>query len=292
MRDQQTGFTLVELLVVITIIVILLALLAPALDQAVYQAELAVCGGNHHAVSASTLAYAAQYRRRFPHRITDSQGERPILVQGAYLGRLDDRPVLASYLSLNDHLNDPLTQAVDIAGADVDTGTTAQFGLWFGFRYKPSAAKGREKGMYKLGDRFTWTEAGDGSAPPIVYSFSVLTGDWDGLYRDTGVTISSHPDRDGTMWPRVFENQDQTTGEYVPTPGGTAGIKVTYSYWHGQQRGVLDTNFSFDDGSVARFDAVEWDEAEPDNNSDRLASVPQYRSGYDNRNWIARLPRR
>jgi type II secretory pathway pseudopilin PulG len=34
----------VELLVVITIIVLLLALLAPALEKAIYQAQMAVCG--------------------------------------------------------------------------------------------------------------------------------------------------------------------------------------------------------------------------------------------------------
>ena len=39
----QSAFTLVELMVVITIIVLLLALMMPALDKAVYQAELASC---------------------------------------------------------------------------------------------------------------------------------------------------------------------------------------------------------------------------------------------------------
>ena len=47
----RNGFTLVELLVVITIIVILLALLAPALDKAIYQAELAVCGTRVRAIA-------------------------------------------------------------------------------------------------------------------------------------------------------------------------------------------------------------------------------------------------
>jgi len=39
------AFTLVELLVVFTIIVILLALLVPALGRAIYHARLAQCAG-------------------------------------------------------------------------------------------------------------------------------------------------------------------------------------------------------------------------------------------------------
>lgn len=40
---MSKAFTLIELLVVITIIVVLLALLVPALDKAIYQAQLSVC---------------------------------------------------------------------------------------------------------------------------------------------------------------------------------------------------------------------------------------------------------
>src|SRR5438876_557647 len=52
MKDLRAAFTLIELLVVVTIIVVLLALLTPALDRAIYQAELTVCAANQHTVGA------------------------------------------------------------------------------------------------------------------------------------------------------------------------------------------------------------------------------------------------
>src|SRR5688572_20534128 len=62
------AFTLIELLVVITIIVVLLALLTPALDKAIYAAELAVCGAQMRGVAQSTIAYAMEYERTYPNR--------------------------------------------------------------------------------------------------------------------------------------------------------------------------------------------------------------------------------
>ncbi len=47
---HSKGYTLIELLVVITIIAVMLALLSPAMDRAIYQAELAVCGANLHGI--------------------------------------------------------------------------------------------------------------------------------------------------------------------------------------------------------------------------------------------------
>src|SRR5687767_2102205 len=62
------GFTLVELLVVIAIIVVLLALLTPAMDQAIYQAELTVCGTRTRAIAMGALDYAGANRRAYPYR--------------------------------------------------------------------------------------------------------------------------------------------------------------------------------------------------------------------------------
>src|SRR5437870_3033494 len=106
-RPRLTAFTLVELLVVISIIVTLLALLSPALDRAIYQAEMAVCGARLRSVAGSALIYAPDFRRQYPYRPTvkNGDGSKPnnLYVNtgpaGAFNasiggGAPDDRPVL------------------------------------------------------------------------------------------------------------------------------------------------------------------------------------------------------
>src|SRR5688500_9352891 len=60
---QFKAFTLVELLVVITIITILLALLTPGLDKAVELAERARCASNLHVLHQGVVQYAYANRR-------------------------------------------------------------------------------------------------------------------------------------------------------------------------------------------------------------------------------------
>jgi prepilin-type N-terminal cleavage/methylation domain-containing protein len=66
---HRDGFTLVELLVVISIIVVLLALLAPALERAISEAERVVCLSNERVIGVAIGAYASDYKGHFPHGI-------------------------------------------------------------------------------------------------------------------------------------------------------------------------------------------------------------------------------
>ena len=69
-RDRlPSGFTLVELLVVIGIIAILIAILMPALNKARYQAKEVACLSNIRQMALVWHAYAAGNRGKFPpHR--------------------------------------------------------------------------------------------------------------------------------------------------------------------------------------------------------------------------------
>ncbi len=62
----KTAFTLVELLVVVAIIVVLLAMLTPALDKAISSAQLAVCLSNQHAIGNGLTFYLNEHKRYYP----------------------------------------------------------------------------------------------------------------------------------------------------------------------------------------------------------------------------------
>jgi len=66
MRAARSGFTLVELLVTISIIVMLISLLTPAIGRAIAKAESVRCANNLSQVGIAVLNYAADNDNRFP----------------------------------------------------------------------------------------------------------------------------------------------------------------------------------------------------------------------------------
>ena len=67
---RLSAFTLVELLVAITIMVILLALLTPALEKAVYRAEQVICQAQIQGQQTGQVLYAMDHARAFCERPT------------------------------------------------------------------------------------------------------------------------------------------------------------------------------------------------------------------------------
>lgn len=274
----RRAFTLIELLVVVTIIIVLLALLAPAMDQAVYQAELAVCGSKLHAITTGAIAYASESKRRYPHRpslrsaypvraFQINDGDRSAYAAASF----DDRPILRQFLSINKTLMCPLAKAVDLENSQDGTFIASNFGMSFGFQYA------QEKGMFRLGDRLTW----DG------YESTVLAFDFDKVDSDLGHNYGSHPDHEGTMIPYWFQDSDWTgSGNEVP------GLMVTWSFWFGERRSAIDANYGFDDGSVVRFNGVTWDEGDPKKTGadERVIWFPEYSNAHYPPNYI-RVPR-
>jgi len=252
------AFTLVELLVVITIIVVLVALLAPAMDTAIYQAELAVCGSHLRVVAGAATVYAAEQRRYYPHRPQFSEPgagwHTPLLYNGddavnaaimyqagaAPGKKFDDRILLREILALNATLNDPLTKTIDLEDFAPNAYGYSPYTRWFGWSYRFSGAA--LPGMIKLGDRFGWIDlTGERRQSDL------LAQDHDITHDNNGDSQSAHPDKDGKTAPLVRQNQTFSVNGYPMTTTG--------SFWrgkNGQPRGPNDLNYAHADGSVRR----------------------------------------
>ena len=63
---KKKGFTLVELLVVISIIALLIAILMPALSKVKTFAYQLLCGTNLNGLGKAMLLYAPEYQDEFP----------------------------------------------------------------------------------------------------------------------------------------------------------------------------------------------------------------------------------
>jgi prepilin-type N-terminal cleavage/methylation domain-containing protein len=70
MKKNRKGFTLVELLVVISIIALLLSILMPALAKTREQARCLVCKTNLRSYGLAGAMYLQAYRDTFPHPLT------------------------------------------------------------------------------------------------------------------------------------------------------------------------------------------------------------------------------
>ena len=269
-RSSQAlyGFTLVELLVVVAVIVVVLALLAPALDQAVYQADLAKCATNLKGICGSVSLYASAHQRAYPYRQAMDPNPKPrlglvgggggatsswtrwnwpeVLVDEFEGGPVDDRPPLVGYLDANEFaiLHDPLTGG-DVDFTVDDYSVWVDYHLWWGVRYMPAVKGG--KGLFRLGDRFEFQ--GD--------SYNVLASDRDVVRPNSAgaqKAIASHPDRDGVL----YFYQDKRSQFWFS------------AWWQSHtthERGTLDTNYAYTDGAVERFTAVKW-------NDTRMARLP------------------
>jgi hypothetical protein len=237
------GFTLVELLVLITIIVVLLAMLAPALDRAIYAAELVSCAAQQDGIASGAMLYAMNHKRRYPHRAGTSES-----TSGHYFSMYitlpfnpqhnpgnatgyDDRPLLRPYMSINAML-DPMAPApVDLNNSAADSFICTSYSLWFGWKHiEVSQDFPPARGMERFGQ--TW----DGGA--------------------FGANFFAHADRQGMA-------TGHTRYEEAWAGGPAVGAdKNTISLWHLPVRPpgpLFDSNYAFEDGSVRTYRDVPAD---------------------------------
>jgi len=268
--DEHTanrGFTLVELLVVVSIIAMLLALLTPALDQAIYQAELTVCGAGLDSIATTVVTRAMEKRRQYPVR---TSGPEPYRITSVPTNR-DDRPAIRDYLGGSlDLLVCPLAGKVDFdLGRAPANGTQGDYcmtpyALWFGWRYNG------KQGMRKLGDR--WTADSPTGAEG---KFSLLAGDFHWYLQLAPRTDAAHPDKTSVMYNEVLQNQGGTDDPLLaPAGGGLGYVLARWINFNRNDRGLLDLNFAYEDGAVIRLNNLPITD-------ERATEVPPRVNNYD-----------
>jgi prepilin-type N-terminal cleavage/methylation domain-containing protein len=263
----RKAFTLIELLVVITIIVILLALLMPALDQALYQADLTICGSRLKSIATGAVQYAMANKQFFPYRnavetkaliggsltntgdpagqgqntgtvFENTPGYRFRRVNTLREGKLDDRGRIRDYISMKSLL-DPMCGEIDLTTDDpANTNYVySNYALFFGMSYE------RWGSMRKMGKRMQITDHWLSSMACDLDIYNVKVP---GKIK----SISTHPDKDGVMALQVRDNV-----------GG-----VMDSMWLSleKERGKIDFNQSMWDGSTVRCNDIVFAQCDQD----------------------------
>lgn len=254
------GFTIVELLVVITIVVVLLALLAPALDKVTYQAELAICGTNLKAIGGGAITYTGTFRRSYPYRGVVNRSNTNFQAEYIRFGGppTDDRELLRPHMSLK-LLLCPLSGRIDLEQkALLADHILANYDLWFGFYYQGY------RGMNRLGDRMEFLDTVTDPNVAAMHRFRLLASDEDVSGPGTAYSEGTHPDDAGVRPFRRWQNEKydgnimfQALPAYIGSRWEARGTHL---------RGLVDLNFAYDDGSVERHSGVKWDD-------DRMAKV-------------------
>ena len=277
----RTAFTIVELLVVITIIVVLLALLMPALDKAIYQAELVRCAAQMKSVAFGATLYTHDHKRHYMYRRAGEVNTYSHILKGAKAfiaidADVDDRPIHDGYINL-DHLIDPLCEFVDPKIKPLenpDETIYASYALYYGWAFNN---RGR---MQRLGDRWTARDAQNG----VDVSFRWLLADSNIQNRGAAIT-ASHPDRRDLLANHYAQAGKFDYGDNNPQfqIAGNAALPITYSWWRiadQQPRTTVDLNFAADDGGVMRLTNV------ANEHDDRTYHVPHQRNSGSGGVWL------
>jgi prepilin-type N-terminal cleavage/methylation domain-containing protein len=264
---RPPAFTLVEVLLAVAIIVVLLALVATALDRALYRAELTVCATRLHTMASGAVTYATAHARRYPYRPGVQAGDwepHKLYHNLPGIGTYDERPIIKQFIPLKATL-DPLCPEINVDEAvthpqDMVFRNSHQ---WAGFRWFG------HRGMQRLGDRLTWTDSVHYD-PPRTFRFALLASDRDFMNHEGLIVDSSHPDSEGVLVAMKWQSEKVRGGFGLLAD---AALQATYSGWYrtGEvYRGPSDLNYAFDDGSVQRLDRVLYQDDE------RMTRVPHF----------------
>jgi prepilin-type N-terminal cleavage/methylation domain-containing protein/prepilin-type processing-associated H-X9-DG protein len=114
---KNSGFTLVELLVVISIIALLLAVLMPAMGRARRLAQRAVCMSRLEQLVLSGMAYAQSNNGKFPHQYADKKDKHFLVSKPITTTNISEQDNwvrhIFPYVKKGEHLHCPVVKRPD-----------------------------------------------------------------------------------------------------------------------------------------------------------------------------------
>jgi len=230
MRCRRPAFSLVELLVVVAILAVVLAILAPSLHKAKYLARLATCASNLHQVGIGVNSYCASANGHYPYRKV-SFCSNPRHSNLKYAGT-DDRPMLRPYFPIN-FLCCPLSPLEGHSDLDTSmrTHVHSTYEMYFG---SAVVRDDPETHLLRKSDRVVYNG----------HTFRILAADLDWDYQSISQQQCSHPDDERLLH---FEHRDS----HLASQDNTHTMAHWWNAVH--VRGRIDRNFLYANGSVRRM---------------------------------------
>ncbi len=264
-KANPGGFTLIELLVVVAIIALLLSLLMPAMDKAIYQAELVQCGARQRGIANASIHYAFDHNRRYPDRRDPAWKLNSLILQvggeaSMAQNNWDLRPAFyPNYLPSFAFFVDPVTNAIDVSYE----ANSPDCQIFSDYHINTAWGPGGTNRMMKMGQGFTWTENG------VTKEIHVLVSDKNEVRPGPPLEAagSNHPDDLGLLTFSSRQNAENPTQSPDSRATDLYPKKTIGGYAGSRERGGLSVNYAYDDGSVRRYDHVTL-------NDDRMFGVP------------------
>jgi prepilin-type N-terminal cleavage/methylation domain-containing protein len=239
-RNNRFGFTLVELLVVISIIATLLAILIPSLQKAREQAKKAICRANLHSIGTALLAYEVANGRAPLHYSELVKGDGGAEMMSDEKGN-DVRPLWENYLKTLNIFKCPSLPPLNITTRDVPKGTRRVYsdyfiavGFWGNFNSK--TATWSQKRWTRMSDKWNFQGAR-----------RVAAGDRIILETPYSCIRMNHKGRITNAYTRTYELRNSK--DYIITYSEVEVPNQKYDNYLNK----CTANYLFSDGSVKEY---------------------------------------
>lgn len=259
---KNKAFTLIEVLVVVSIIALLVAILLPVLSSVQYASRTTICATHLKQIGIAVTAYAVDNKNSMPHEMLPTTDRYKNPLDGKFY-RWEETPWVIKarnqydYIPLIEPYVSDLSEIFVCPHIDYD---------WGEENYRPNGATMIPYAMYwgisstnPVSSRIPMTQLGEGFGPGsrldgggITFDsrYRILASDYVRLGTSHGV--NQYPDGTPFSSPKGMANHPPTGGDYffAPSNNGNGAGYVYDTTTNG------NANYLYDDGSVVLYGQI------------------------------------